>query len=125
MSMTSYTLYSSLQYFLTAQNVTRPGSLTVQLHTAAPGDSGANEVGDSGYSAQAATFTVDAGNVASNDGELNFGTATTGYTVTYVSVRDGNSGNILLTQRLTTDKVVAAGAQAIMAAGELRIGGTL
>lgn len=59
----------------------------------------------------------------SNASDINFGTAGSGFTVTHISIWDAANGVSLATQRLSADKVVAAGAQVIMAAGELTIGG--
>lgn len=127
MSMTNAVLVDSLKYYLTSQSpVTRPTTWQVHLHTADPGTGTANEVTDSGYAAQTVTFDFDGtGLNVVNQADLNFGTASAGYTVTHVSVWDQTNGTPLVTQKLTTSKTVAAAAQAIMAAGELKIGGSL
>jgi hypothetical protein len=125
MSMSSFALATSLAYFFTSAAVgNRPSFWQVRLHTANPADGANNEVGDPGYSRQEATFTLNGGQTAvSNAAEMNFGTAVSGFTVTHISIWDSANGVSLATQRLSADKVVAAGAQVIMAAGELTIGG--
>lgn len=125
MSMSSFALATSLAYFFTAAAVgNRPSSWQVRLHTASPGDGASNEVSDSGYSRQAVTFNMNGPQTAvSNASDINFGTAASGFTVTHISIWDAANGVSLATQRLSADKVVAAGAQVIMAAGELTIGG--
>lgn len=125
MSMSSFALATSLTYFFTAAAVgNRPSSWQVRLHTANPGDGASNEVSDSGYSRQGATFSMSGAQTAvSNASDINFGTAASGFTVTHISIWDAANGVPLATQRLSADKVVAAGAQVTMAAGELTIGG--
>ncbi|MBD1554768.1 phage tail fiber protein [Pseudomonas typographi] len=127
MSMSSQVITDSLTYYLTTgAPMTRPVDWQVSLHTADPGTGSSNEVTDSGYSRQDATFALDgtSQNVA-NQADLVFGTAASGFTVTHVVVWDKTNSIALVIQRLSTSKAVAAGAQALTAAGELKIGGSL
>lgn len=125
MSMTPFTLQASLSYFfLNAALGNRPSSWEVRLHTGNPGAGATNEVNDSGYVRPGATFEFNGPNTGvTNAADLNFGTAANGFTVTHVSVWDSANAQALVTQRLANDKVITAGAQIVMAAGELTIGG--
>lgn len=71
----------------------------VSLHTADPGNTGANEVAGGSYARQAATFT-NAGNnptVASNSGVIQYPTATAPWgTVTHFGLWSASSGGSFL-----------------------------
>jgi hypothetical protein len=129
MSMSPVTAQESLGYFFTGAGIAaRPAGWSVSLHTGDPGNTGtANEVSDSAYARQPATFalnTADAGfPLVANTASIAYANAATGYTATHVVVWDTTNNRPLVIQRLVTDKVVAAGSPAQFAAGELIIGG--
>lgn len=125
MSMAPAVLSDSLSYYLTGGAVaSRPSAWQVRLHTASPGMGASNEVTDSGYARQAVTFVKDAdGTYVANAADLNFGTASVGFVVTHITVWDSANAVALVIQRLTSDRTVSAGTQAVMATGELKIGG--
>lgn len=127
MAMSPAVLADSLAYYLTTDSpITRPTAWTLSLHTAAPGSDGtANEVTDSGYARESASFVVDVSDpdapFAENDALVTFDAAVVAYTVTHVVVW-GDSTPLVI-QALQTDKVINIGEQAQFAIGELVVGG--
>lgn len=129
MSMSPVTTQETLGYYFTGSAVAaRPTGWNVSLHTGAPGNTGtANEVADSAYARQAATFTLNTADVGyplvANAANITYANAATGYTATHVVVWDTTNSRPLVIQRLVTDKVIAAGSPAQFSPGELIIGG--
>lgn len=99
MSATNFLEDKFLQTTLTGNSYTGPATVYVALYSSAPGESGTGtELSGSGYSRQAATFTVDTGNgVATNTGNVVFGNATADWAVAvaYGIVDASTAGNIL------------------------------
>ncbi|MCH5583112.1 phage tail fiber protein [Pseudomonas syringae] len=129
MSMSPAALLDSLAYYFTTATVgARPGSWSVSLHTAAPGDNGTgSEVTDSAYARQSAAFALNTADASAalvfNTAIISFAAAATGYTATHAVVWDATGNKPLVIQRLAADKVIAAGQQAQFSPGELKIGG--
>lgn len=96
----------------------------VALHSADPGDTGANELSGNGYARQTATFSAPAGGQTSNSGTITFGPASGGdwAQATHVSIWDAESaGNCLYAGALTTPKTVEDGDSGQFAAGALTV----
>ncbi|WP_296277873.1 phage tail fiber protein [Pseudomonas sp. UBA7530] len=126
--MSAAVTLDSLTYYLSNQAIaSRPTAWTVSLHSAAPGVDGiANELAYSGYARRAVVFDFDdsapAAPFASNTADLTFPAPGTDQTVTHVVVWGGSVP--LVIQALRDPKTLPAGVDAILAAGELIIGGT-
>ena len=98
----------------------------VSLHTADPGNTGANEISGSGYARYGPVTFANAGNnptVASNTAILTFSAATAAWgKISYFGIWDAaTAGNFLGSGALTTPKPVNSGDTARFAAGALTI----
>jgi hypothetical protein len=127
MSMSPATTLDSLIYYLTSGAVNpRPIAWTLSIHTGSPGnDASANEAAYAGYARQALAIAVDSGDPAapkaSNTELLTFPASDSNYTISHVVVRGGTA--VLAIQALPSSKLILAGEQAVLAPGELTIGG--
>lgn len=91
----------------------------VSLHTADPGEDGANECTGGSYVRQAGSFGAAAGGAVSNDALIEF-TDMPACTLTHAGVWDAASaGNFLWGGALSASKTVNAGDTAQIAIGEL------
>lgn len=89
----------------------------VGLHTASPGDTGANEVSAGWYIRKAITFNAATTSGATNDGQVDFDEVTgSEVTVTHVSLWDAeSSGNMIWWKALSSSKLLTVGAIPIIA----------
>lgn len=119
----SLTLYGRIQAL---QALGLGGTVYVALHTANPGDAGTgNEVSDSGYARRSASFTLNSSTgTYALSGALTYPAASSGYTITHVSIKDAaTGGNTLVKQPLSSAVTIAAGGTAVFAAGDITVGG--
>jgi hypothetical protein len=138
--MTNYLENKLVDHLFRAQTLTAPASLHVSLHTADPGETGANEVASSGgytraavtsslanwAGTQAAGSTVASsgtGGQTSNNNAVTFATPTAGWgTVTHFAIWDAASGgNPLLYGALTVSKTINQGDSVSFASGALTV----
>lgn len=92
--------------------------VTVSLHTADPGTTGASEVTGGGYSRKTATFGATAlGDFSDNDADITF-TNLPSCTVTHVGLWRNNE--FMQGGSLTQSRVVAAGDGLYFSTGQLR-----
>jgi hypothetical protein len=113
---------------LSARNSILPslysGTVYVALHTGNPGDSGsANELTTSGYTRQAATFTVNTTTgTAALVAALNFNISST-VTLTHISIWSAASGGSASTRQPLLAPVQVSSGTFTIAAGDITIGG--
>lgn len=129
MAMSPAVTLDSLKYYLTEESVAaRPTAWTVSLHSGPPGAAGtANELSYSGYARQAAEFDIDdsapSAPFAANNADLTYDAPAADYTVTHVVVWGGAVPQVI--QALSDAKTISSGVAAVLAAGELVIGGAI
>lgn len=102
-------IYNAL---LRQTNWTAPTVLYLSLHTAAPGATGANEVGDATYARQLFTTVMGAptAGVGTNGAAVEYAAATTGFTATHGGLWSAVSGGTYYGDAdIGPDKVVGAG----------------
>jgi hypothetical protein len=93
----------------------------VSLHTADPGETGADEVTGGSYARQAGSFTTASGGAVETDADLEF-ESMPACTVTHVGVWDAESnGNFLWGGALTASKQVNAGDTFKIASSDLSV----
>ncbi len=93
----------------------------VSLHTADPGEAGANEVAGGGYARQQAAFDVAAAGATANSAIIDF-TNMPAETMTHVGVWDAlGGGNFLWGGPLAASKTTGAGDTFRMPAGDLDV----
>lgn len=98
-----------LDLVLNAVPFTPPAALYVSLHTANPGETGANEVASGGYGRRLATFTNAAAGESETDAAVVFVNMPQ-VTVTHVGIWDAlTGGNILLSDALVSVKALSSG----------------
>lgn len=94
--------------FTTTAMGTRPTAWYVGLHTADPGDTGASELTDSGYSRQSVTFTQTDNQVTSSNSQTFPAIVDASVSIGYVSIWDAaTTGNCLWTGALSLAKTFA------------------
>ena len=133
MSASNFLELELLDHVLGAAAYTAPATLYVALHTADPGEAGAqntNEATGTSYNRVAVTnnatnFPAASGGSKSNGTAINFATPGAGGwgTVTHWSIGDAASGagNILFSGALTTSKTINAGDTVSFAIGTLTV----
>lgn len=94
-----------------SRNFTSPATLYVGLFTSSGGletNSPTNEISGNGYLRQAVNFNLASGGSATNNGAIQFPTATgTWGTITHMAILDAStSGNVIFYSALTTAKTV-------------------
>lgn len=93
----------------------------VSLHTADPGETGADEAAGGSYARQSATFDVAASGATANSGTISF-TSMPAATITHVGVWDAAStGNFLWGGALGQSKTTNSGDTFQIAAGDLDV----
>lgn len=124
MSLGNWSEDAMLDWLLGGATPTRPSGRYVSLHSADPGETGANELSATGYSRKAASFTAASGGASSNSGALSWSN-TSGSAwpaATHFGVWDAASGgNFLGGGALTQGGAIAAGGSGEFAAGELDV----
>ena len=120
--MSNYTEDAVLNLILRNTAWSRSASY-VALHTASPGDTGANEVSAGWYARKAISFNAATTSGATNDGQVTFDEVTGGSsTVTHVSIWDAStSGNMIWWKALSSSKVLNIGAIPIIADDALTV----
>lgn len=105
--------------FTTETMGTRPTAWAVHLHTADPGEDGtANELSGGGYVQQAVTWTRTNNEVA-NTAAVTFPVASSGYTVTHVSIK-ADATTVIAKGALAVSKTLVAGEALVFAINELK-----
>jgi hypothetical protein len=101
-----------------------PGTVYIALHTGNPGDTGsANELVDSSYARQPATFTIDSGTgTAALAAAIDFSIATT-VTLTHISIWSAATGGTASNRQPLTAPVDVSSGTFTIAAGDITIGG--
>lgn len=104
----------------TAWSVT---TVYIALHTASPGDTGANEVSAGWYSRKAIAFDAATTSGAANTAQVDFDEVTgSGLTVTHVSIWDAStSGNMIWWKALSSSRALSVGATPIISAGAVTV----
>lgn len=98
-----------------------PATIYVGLHTADPGETGANEVNGGSYARQSASFSAAANGATANTDAINF-TGMPAVTITHVSLWDAaTNGNCLWSGPLIASKTTNAGDTFQIPAGDLDV----
>ena len=132
MSASNYLENEILDHILGAAAWSAPSTLYVSLHTADPGESGAqdaNEVSGGSYARVAVTnnltnFPAASGGAKSNGAAITFPTATGAWgTVTHWAIGDAASGagNILFSGALSVSKSIVSGDPVSFPIGDLQV----
>lgn len=120
-TMSTYFANQVINHMLRNQAFTPPATIYVSLHTADPGDSGANEVSGGGYARQAVTLAAAANKATSNTTVIEF-TNMPAVTITHCAIWDAQTGgNVLMYGALTQSKTVNAGDTVRFNVGDLDI----
>lgn len=110
-----------LDHVLRNAAYTPPATVYASLHTADPGETGANEVTGGSYARKSMTFAAASGGAAAISADLNF-TGMPAVTVTHMGIWDAVSGgNFLFGGQLSASKVVGAGSTFSIATGNLTV----
>ena len=121
MTISNYAENKILDAIFNATSFGLAGDPYVSLHTADPGETGANEVTGGSYARVQAGFDAAASGATSNTGAIAF-TGMPACTVTHVAIWDaGAAGNCLWSGALDASKVVNAGDTSNIAAGALDV----
>lgn len=129
MSKSNYLEDEILDHVLGGGDFTRPATVYVSLHSADPGETGANELSGDGYARASITnnatnWPASTGGVKSNGAAITFpaATGTDWDEATHFGIWDASSaGNPLYLGELTLPKTVQVGDTASFAIGELDI----
>lgn len=119
---TNYTELEWMKYMFTATAMgTRPTTWYIALHTGDPGETGAsNEVTDSAYARQSATFTQTANSVATSNSQTWTAIADGTISISHFSVWDAStSGNCLFKGALDLSKSFGIGDVPAFGTGEI------
>jgi hypothetical protein len=138
--MTNYLENKLVDHLFRAQTLAAPGSLHISLHSADPGETGANELASTGAYARASVTSSLAnwagtqgagttvassgtGGQTSNNGSITFATPTANWgNVTHFAVWDAaTGGNCLLYGALSISKTINQGDSISFAAGSLTV----
>lgn len=122
--LTNYSQVALLNHLLRNTSLTSPAAVYMSLHSADPGETGANELAAAnGYARQAVAFDApSSGAVASSADETFSASGADWATATHWSVWDAASGgNCLASGSLGQSRTVADGESVVFAAGSLTI----
>lgn len=127
--MTDYLEKKLVDHSLGITSYTKPTADYLSLHTASPGDTGAqtDEVTEGGYARQEITSVMTAAGATSgqsdNDTAITFGPASESWgTITYVGIEDASTtGNMLLYGNLETSKAIGTDDSLQFAIGQLAV----
>lgn len=109
MPFTTSTAQKIINMILRNTAFTQPSTVYISLHTADPGDTGANEVSGGSYARKAITFAAPSGKSTSNNVTLEW-TNMPACTVTHIGLWDAQTGGTLWwTGQLTASKTLQAG----------------
>ncbi len=121
MPFTIATAHKIIDKILRNTDFTQPTTVYVSLHTADPGETGANEVTGGSYARQAVTFSAPASKATSNSAAIEF-TNMPACTVTHVGLWDAASGgNFWWGGALTQSKTINVGDTFKINAGDLDV----
>ena len=121
MSISDYYENKILDHMLRGTAFSPPTAVYVSLHSADPGETGANEISGGGYARQQVTFNAPSGGSMTNSNLLRWNNMPA-VTVTHVALWDApTAGNCLWTGALTTSVTVSAGASFEIAPGNLTV----
>ena len=122
MSLSDFAENELLDALLNNGSFAGGATVYVSLHTADPGEDGANEVAGGSYARQASGgFAAAAGGTTDNDAIIDF-TLMPAETMTHVGIWDAvTAGNFLVGGALTADKTTNAGDTFRIAAGDLDV----
>jgi hypothetical protein len=122
MALVTATANKVLDLILRNVALTPPTSIYLSLHTADPGDTGANEVSGGSYARQQITMSAASGKATSNSGDITFN-GMPACTATHVGIWGSVSGGtIWLTGILTLSRTIEAGDSFKISLGDLDIG---
>jgi hypothetical protein len=121
MSISDYYENKILDHMLRGTEFTPPSTVYVSLHTADPGETGANELTGGGYSRKAVTFNAPSGGSMTNSADIDFPNMPAA-TITHVGLWDAASaGNFLWGGALTASKTTNSGDTFRIPAGQLTV----
>jgi hypothetical protein len=123
MSISNYLEDSILEFFLRndADTFTPAATIYLSLHTADPGETGADECTGGSYARQSIAFGAASSGAVANTGAISF-TGMPAATVTHVALWDASStGNCYWSGALTAPKTVGAGDTVSFAIGEVDV----
>jgi hypothetical protein len=121
MSISDYYENKILDHMLRGTAFTPPSTVYVSLHTADPGETGANELTGGGYSRKPVTFNAPSGGSMTNSADIDFPNMPAA-TITHVGLWDAASaGNFLWGGALTASKTTNAGDTFRIPAGQLTV----
>jgi len=121
MSISDYYENKILDHMLRGTAFSPPTAVYVSLHSADPGETGANEISGGGYARKQVTFNAPSGGAMSNSNLLRWDNMPA-VTVTHVALWDApTAGNCLWTGALTASVTVSAGASFEIAPGNLTV----
>lgn len=126
-SKSNYLRSKLYQAAVKATAYTGPATCYLSLHTASPGQTGANEVTGNGYARVAVTFGTDTNGAGSNSGVVTFTGPTPGNwgTVTHIGVWDAATvGNPLYGDALTNAVATSTGVAVSFPAGSITLAET-
>jgi hypothetical protein len=121
MSISDYYENKILDHMLRGTAFTPPTAVYVSLHSADPGETGANEISGGGYARKQVTFNAPSGGSMTNSNLLRWDNMPA-VTVTHVALWDApTAGNCLWTGALTASVTVSAGASFEIGPGNLTV----
>jgi len=121
MSISNYAENKILDHVLRNVAFTSPTSVYVSLHSADPGETGANEISGGSYVRKVAAFTAAASGATETSATLTWSDMPA-VTLTHVAIWDASTaGNCLWVGALSSAKVVNSGDTFQMAAGDLDV----
>ena len=121
MTISDYYENKILDHMLRGTAFTPPAAVYVSLHSADPGETGANEISGGGYARQQVTFNAPSGGSMTNSNLLRWDNMPA-VTVTHVALWDAPTlGNPIWTGPLTASVTVTAGASFEIAPGNLTV----
>jgi hypothetical protein len=124
MPLSTYLINELLDHFLKVGSFTQPTNIYVSLHSADPGDTGANELSGGSYARVVMNvWDVAAAGASENTNVIAFATASGDWAqATHFGLWDAiTTGNFLGGAALTTPRTVASGDDAEFAAGALDV----
>lgn len=111
-----------LNHFFRGQAFTPPATIYASLHTADPGDTGANEVSGAGYSRMAIAFSAASGGAIANSAAVSWTAGAAWGTITHWALWDAASGgNMLASGAFSTSKTLGSGDTLVIPVGQLSL----
>lgn len=117
MSISNYLEDKIIDHLLRNQAFSPPATLYASLHTADPGETGANEVTGGSYARQTITLSAASSGTTSNSGAISF-TGMPACTVTHAALWDASTAGNCLWTGTATNKTLGAGDTYQVAAGD-------